>query len=151
MCFYFSVHVKAVVKLVAIYWNARLTTPSFKKDQYQRRCWCPVLSVLGLGPDFTGRGSRSLELPCFVVNHLFRLFYRLVDTCCSFTLSRNSTHSACCSAPTSCFTASALADLKILTVISMLCILGSFCFFLYMRVRRCRCAGLHSKPVSTLH
>lgn len=28
MCFYFSVHVKAVLKLVVIYWNVLLTTPS---------------------------------------------------------------------------------------------------------------------------
>lgn len=31
MCFYFSVHVKAPLKLVVICWNVLLSTPSLKK------------------------------------------------------------------------------------------------------------------------
>lgn len=37
MCFCFSVHVKAGVKLVAICWNVLHTTPSLKKKKKKRR------------------------------------------------------------------------------------------------------------------
>lgn len=59
-------------------------------------------------------------------------FYSLVDTYCLFTLSRNSTHSACYSAPTSCLNDSVLDDSEITIVISILCIFRSVffvCFF----------------------
>lgn len=64
MCFYFSVHVKAVVKLVAIYWNALLTTPSLKKKRaVSKKMLMAVLSVWGL----------SDPCSCFLVHRLFSL------------------------------------------------------------------------------
>lgn len=101
MCFYFSVHVKAAVNLVVIYWNALLTTPSLKKKKKKSRMEdadvlsCPVLGS-GLGPGFPGRPFRSLELPMLLgLISCSDWFYRLVDTCCWFTLSRNDTHTLC--------------------------------------------------------
>lgn len=90
MCFYFSVHVKAVLKLVVICWNALLSTPkktSIKEDaDLIRYCLFWVLAPMfpGFSDDWSWEGSWLITCLDWI--------YRLVDTCCLFVHALEERH-----------------------------------------------------------
>lgn len=157
MCFYFGVHVKSVLKLVVICWNALLSTPektSIKEDAdlfLYCLLWVLALMLQGFSDDWSWEGSWLITCLDWI--------YRLVDTCCLFcSHSRGTAHTPAAALLvilhqpcTSSFTASALDDSKILTVISILCILGFFFFFKHVSLSMQMCSDAFKASLCTLH